>query len=317
VYLLTQPRHRHWLRRPQPYLAALAAALLLSPVLLWNARNGWISFAFQGGRGALEQLRPFGPLTVLAGEAVFVLPWLWLPMMAAFLRGLRDGPAAWPGWLLCCLGAPPILLFAVIGLWSRHVLYHWAAPGYLLLFPLLGVELQRLSWRWPRAVRGVLAGTAAALCLTLAGLAAEVNWNWLPLGPTAFAPGADPAQQAIDWTALRPVLTARGLLGPGAVVGAPGWQDAGKVAYALGPDVTVLCLNPDSRQFGFGARPADYDGRDVLIVSTKPVTLASLAANGSRFAALDELPPVSLGHPARPGQRLLLFLGHRMQVPGG
>lgn len=313
AYLLSQPEHRRWLARPQPYAAALLAALVLAPVIVWNAENEWISFAFQGGRGAVHGLRPLGPLTVLAGEALFVLPWLWLPMMAGFLRAIRSDRGAWRGWLLVCLGAPPILLFVVIGLWSKHVLYHWAAPGYLMLFPLLGVELERLAaWR-PRLVRGVLTATAAALCLTLAALAAEVNWNWLPLGPNAFAAGADPEQQVIDWTPLRAALAARGLLRPGMVVGATGWQDAGKISYALGPDVTVLCLNPDSRQFGFGPRPRAYDGRDVLIVSAKPVTPASLAANGVRFDALEELPPVSLDHPRRPGQRLLIYLGRDMR----
>jgi hypothetical protein len=132
-----------------------------------------------------------------------------------------------------------------------------------------------------------------------------------------FKAGADPEQQLLDWTGLRRDLTARGLLGADTVVGTPGWQDTGKVAYALGPDVTVLCLNPDSRQFSFGPRPAAYAGRDLLIVSTKPVTPASLAANGVRFDSLDELPPVSLGHPARPGQRLLLYRGVRLEAAGG
>ena len=30
-------------------------------------------------------LRPFAPLVTLAGEALFVLPWIWLPMMAVFV----------------------------------------------------------------------------------------------------------------------------------------------------------------------------------------------------------------------------------------
>ncbi len=314
VYLLTQPAHRRWLRRPHPYVAVLVAAVVLSPQLVWNAEHHWVSFAFQGGRGAVGKLRPFGPLTVLGGEALFVLPWLWLPLMWGFWRGLRAGPHAWRGWLLCCLGAPPVVLFVVIGLWAR-VLYHWAAPGYLLLFPLLGVELARLDAGRPRLVRGVLAGTAAALVLTLGVLTTELRWNWLPLPPTLFAPGADPEQQAIDWTALPGALAQRGLLHrPGTVVGAPGWQDAGKVAYALGPDVTVLCLHPDMREFGFGPSPAAYDGADVVIVSAKPVTPASLAADGFYFSAIETLAPVSLGHPARPGQRVLVYLGHGLRM---
>ena len=315
AYFLTEPNHRCWLRRPQPYAAMLVAALLLSPVLVWNARHGWVSFAFQGGRGAIEKLRPFGPLTVLGGEALFVLPWLWLPMMWGFVGGLRSGPIDWRRWLLCCLGAPPILLFVLIGLWSKHVLYHWAAPGYLMLFPLLGVELERL-WAWrPRLVRSVLAGTALVLCMVLAALACEVRWNWLPLGPDRFAPGTDPEQQAIDWTALPGALAERGLLHrPNTVVGAPGWQDAGKVGYALGADVTVLCLHPDARQFSFGAPPARYNGADVVIVSTKPATAASLAANGFHFDDIELLPPISLGHADRPGQRVLVYLGHVLKT---
>ena len=85
------------------------------------------------------QLRPFAPLVTLAGEALFVLPWIWLPMMAVFVVALRRGPGEWRPWLLCCLAAPPIVAFAAVSAWSsQRVLFHWAAPGYLMLFPLLG-----------------------------------------------------------------------------------------------------------------------------------------------------------------------------------
>jgi hypothetical protein len=41
--------------------------------------------------------------------------------------------------MLACLAAPPIVVFALISAWSsQRVLFHWAAPGYLMLFPLLG-----------------------------------------------------------------------------------------------------------------------------------------------------------------------------------
>ena len=58
-------------------------------------------------------LRPFAPLVTLAGEALFVLPWIWLPMMAVFAVALRRGPGEWRPWLLCCLAAPPIVAFAL------------------------------------------------------------------------------------------------------------------------------------------------------------------------------------------------------------
>ena len=46
----------------------------------------------------------------------------------------------------------PILLFTAVSLWSRNVLFHWAAPGYLFLFPLLGAWLDRKPARAASAV---------------------------------------------------------------------------------------------------------------------------------------------------------------------
>ena len=54
-----------------------------------------------------------------------------------------------------------------------------------------------------------------------------------------------------------------------------------------------------------------------LLIIAAQYAPASLAANGVRFDSLDELPPVSLGHPARPGQRLLLYRGVRLEAAGG
>jgi 4-amino-4-deoxy-L-arabinose transferase-like glycosyltransferase len=94
VYLLSSRVHRHWLAHPAPWLAVLLVALLFAPVALWNATHGWASFAFQGERAAGLRFHPLGPLIVVAGEALFVLPWIWGPMLRvafAALPRLRAG----------------------------------------------------------------------------------------------------------------------------------------------------------------------------------------------------------------------------------
>ena len=135
---------------------------------MWNATHGWASFAFQGERATGLRFHPFAPFIVLAGEALFVLPWIWAPMMAAprspHCVAVR---ADWRAWLLCCLAAPPILGFALIAAWSsQRVLFHWAAPGYLMLFPLLGQAVARggQGWLTPRG----LVATAGFVVLALA-----------------------------------------------------------------------------------------------------------------------------------------------------
>jgi 4-amino-4-deoxy-L-arabinose transferase-like glycosyltransferase len=305
LYLATQPAHRRWLARPQPYAAVLLAGVVFAPVVAWNAAHGWASFAFQGGRAADGGVHPLGPLTVLVGEALFVLPWLWLPMMAAFVAALRAGPAAAPGWFCACLGAPPIVLFAVVALWTKHVMFHWAAPGYLMLFPLLGAFVLRLR---PALRRGVAAATVALLVLGLAAVTVEVRWHVLPLRN-------DPGADALDWNGLRPALAARGLLGrPGTVIGATGWREAGKIDHALGGAASVICLSRDPREYGLAAPRAAFAGRDVVIVARRPVSEAALAREGVAFAALDPLGVVALAPAARPGLSALLYLGHDLRV---
>ena len=303
AYLLTQPRDRRWLARPQPWAAAVLAALLFAPVILWNAEHGWASLAFQGGRAEAVRLQPFGPLAVLGGAALFLLPWIWAPMMAEFARALRRGPADRAAWLLCWLGAGPILLFAVVALWSRHVLFHWAAPGYLFLFPLLGAALARWDPSHP-AIRRTAAATTALLLAALAVVAIEVRWNPVPLPK-------DPALQAIDLTPLRAALARRGLLGR--VIAAPNWSDTGKVDYGLGGAVPVLCLNTDAREYAFAPGPAAHLGQDILIVAPRQDAARIQAAYGALFDRIDTLPPALLDLPGRPGHAVPLFLGRRLR----
>jgi len=77
----------------------------------------------------------------------------------------------------------------------------------------------------------------------------------------------DPDLEAIDWTSLRTELVRRNLLPPGTVVGVANWRDTGKIAYALGPDVTVTCLCSDPRELGFAHPASDYIGRNILVLA--------------------------------------------------
>jgi hypothetical protein len=315
LYLLTQPRDRIWLRRPQPYAAALLAALVFAPVIVWNASHGWASFAFQGARAGAEHFQPLGPLAVLGGEALFMLPWLWLPLIVVMLRALRAGPADWRTWLPCCLGLAPVILFAAIGFWSKHVLFHWAAPGYLMLLPLLGAELERLARSRPVLVSRTLAGTLALYAVAVALLVGEFRFDLLPASLDRALPLARSEIQARDWTPLRSALAARGLLGPGLLMGGVGWQETGKIDLALGGTVPTICLNADSRQYGFAPGIAAHLGDDVLIASTRQVTAESLARQSIWFDSLDDLAPVDImpagsGRAGRPGGMLFLVMGH-------
>ncbi len=281
LFLVVNRDHRVWLRRWEPYFAGFLALLVFSPVLIWNAAHEWASFAFQGARAGGSRVRPLLVLTTLGGEALFILPWVWLAMIGLWVRAFRSGSR---DQLLAWLAAPPIVIFAAIAAWSsQRVLYHWAAPGYLMLFPLLG---RWVTDTWDRRiVRGFVAGSAMLSLIGVMAIGTQMQFDWLRVAP----PSRDPTAEGLDWTSLRDDLVTRGLLPKGVVVGVPNWRDAGKIAHALGPDVTVICLSDDARQFAFSSPARIWASGTVLLLGDSiPASL------NSRFDLIETLPPSSV-----------------------
>ena len=245
LFLLMTPGQRRWFAKPQLYVAGAVAALVFAPVIAWNAANGFASIAFQSGRAAAASLHPFGPLLVLAGEAAVLLPWIWAGLMLVLWRGLRSDVAA--KRVLAWMAIPAIVLFCVVALWSRQVLFHWAAPGYLMLFPLLGAWLAHRNW----AASAALASAGLLCCLAVVAL--------LLIRLPATLPN-DLLLQARNWEQLRAAIP------PGDLkVAALSWADAGKIGIATGREMVVL--NPDSRQFHFRTKPTL--GSDVIVIAPK------------------------------------------------
>jgi hypothetical protein len=317
LYLVTQSTDRRWLFRPEPYMAALIAATLFSPVLIWNAQHEWISFVFQGSRAGGSRLHPVAPFTTLAGEALFLLPWIWLPLTLVFVKALRKGPAKPDEWLLCCIGMVPILTFSLIALWSRdRVSFHWAAPGYLMLFPLLGRAVAARLTRGDWLTRLWLIGNAVVVAGAVLIVASEVRWNWLSEVGEQFALGKDPDLAVVDWTSLRTQLMQRQLLDADTpVVATIRWYDAGKIDYALGGKVPVICLGNDPREYGITEAAEKYLGRNVLIVAPRATMTEIEAGFGSMFANIEALPPLILLHAGQEAMFIPLFLGNNQRRP--
>jgi hypothetical protein len=159
-----------------------------------------------------------------------------------------------------------------------------------MLFPLLGVAVAR-GHAW--LGRRVLTATAGFVVLVLAVVSIQIRTDWLGAIVAATA-RRDPDLEGIDWTSLRSQLAVRGLLSqPGLVIGADNWRDGGKIAYALGPDVTMLCLSQDARQFGFETDPSHYVGDDVLLLVLDHPE-AARARLAPRFDRIETLPPATI-----------------------
>jgi 4-amino-4-deoxy-L-arabinose transferase-like glycosyltransferase len=136
LWLLTSPRLRPWLRRREPYEAALLGLLIFSPVVVWNLRHGMLSgrhvltqAGMQAGGHTLS-LRWAGEF--LGSQLLLVSPLLFLLLGAAAVWAWREGERAGREELrlLVCLSVPVFLFFQAWSLASK-VQANWAAHAYV------------------------------------------------------------------------------------------------------------------------------------------------------------------------------------------
>jgi hypothetical protein len=287
--IVLAPELRGALLRPQAWAAVLIALAVISPVIWWNATHGWISFHYQGRRVAGLHLRPYMPFYVWAGEALFMLPWVWVPMIVALIRALRAGPRHAAPWLLASAGLIPVVLFAIISLWSStHILFHWAAPGELMLLPLLGRLARDFS---PRLRDKVTLVSGALLASTMLFISAEVTFGFVSNLDKLSQPGKSPLLQIIDWTSIGSQIP------PGiAAIAAQRWFDAGKVGYGLeraGVNIPVTVVGGEIHEFMVSAPPRSFVGTNILVLSM-PWDMAQTASFCARFFKTFKPGPVLL-----------------------
>lgn len=271
-FVATDMPSRRWFLRVQPYAAVLVAALLVSPVFLWNAQHDWISFRFQGGRAAGQGNPITAVLQNVAGQAGYLLPWFWVPLIVLLARGIRTGPRERATWFCICLGAPPVFAFTLASLGGRAGLPHWPAPGYFLLLPLLGAAIVRWEQRAPTVARRrmhLAAGVFAGLVLLVVTHAAT---GWIAMVVPSLH-RRDPAFELLEYRSLRDTLTAAGLLQPAQFIATSDWLRGSKVGYAVGPTKAIIVLNDDMRHFRFATDIAPLLGSDGVLLVRMPATI--------------------------------------------
>jgi dolichol-phosphate mannosyltransferase len=159
IFMVWDPKSRDWWRRKEPYLAALLAFGLFSPVLIWNAQHEWASFAFQTSRRIAEA--PQFALHKLIGSIIVLITPTGLLAVAGVLwtwpfsgDGLSDAARRRRLFTLAIL--LPLSVIATFSL--RHeVKLDWTGPLWTAALPTMayimvaaGATISRFD-RWIRA----------------------------------------------------------------------------------------------------------------------------------------------------------------------
>ena len=314
LFLLTVPGRRRQLAHPAPWLGTLLALAIASPVIVWNMRHDWISVGFQVGRAASTGLH-IGHigyvLTNIAGQALYLLPWIFVLALIAAWQAWRAGPADERSWYCLCLALPTIAIFTLVPLWGRIGLPHWQMPGWLMLFPVCGDWALR-TIRTSRLRRWSVASTAAVCVFAVIIVAHARTGYGRILAPRLFASG-DPTLEMFEWSQLPPELESRGLLRAGTFLITTNWIYAGKIDHVLHDAVPVVIFGDDPKQFGLRYNPESLLGRDAIIVA--PVDSMHDIAEGLRpyFDSMEELAPLYLGRSGLHEIHLRLLWAHRLE----
>jgi 4-amino-4-deoxy-L-arabinose transferase-like glycosyltransferase len=298
VFLVSTADGRRALRHPAPWLGGVIAIVMVAPVLIWNARNGYASFLFQAGRSQGDGFAPWLAPASLAAQAGWLLPWVFAALVWGLWRGWREARDLRFGFLLA-LALPTIALFTLLPMFGNLGLPHWALPGWFLLLPLAGRALADLQQRnaWPRLLP-TTGRLAAGSALVLALVATQAATGWL----TRLIPAAtrsDPTLELAEWTALpatlERALATRGLsLPPDAILIADSWHTAGRIDVAMGGRHVVLPGSSDPRHFAFNVDQTALLGRGgVLIVRARREALVREALRD--HAALEAGVPLAVG----------------------
>lgn len=300
VFLLTwRPR---LLATPAPWLGVLAALLVFTPVIVWNANHNWIGLFFQSNRLTsaphIEFMRVFDSIGAQAG---YLAPWIFLPLGWFWIASLRGGPKDARRWYLALIASGPILFFTLANIVSKG-LPHWPMPGWLFLFPILGAEAARFAKARPKLLYGAVIASAAALLAIASVLGTNARTGWLIGNAPEDVRHADPTLDLMDWSELKPALAARHLLNAQSpVIAATHWAEAGKLNYIMGRKVSVLCLCADPQQFRYLEKPRRFAGQDITVIGVHRTPAEIESALGGLFDRFATLPPIILhrdGHPA-------------------
>ena len=164
LFMLLDRHSRRLFFDPKPYLAALLALFLFSPVLLWNYQHNWASLLFQSQQ-RLADVFMFSTHKLLASILILITPLGALALFTSFRlfpnysspTGAAKSVLNRDRLFVLLMTGVPLLVFLVFS-FTKEVKLNWTGPIWLAALPFManamtneGDRLQILIRRlWPK-----------------------------------------------------------------------------------------------------------------------------------------------------------------------
>lgn len=288
-YFITSPHHRFWLKKAQPYGAALVGLIVFGPNILWNARHNWISYAYQLGQGSGDGLDPAKFLAAVGGQFAAWSPIIFGLLIAASIVIIRRPKISAADRFAVWTSVPIFVFFCIMGLTSR-ILPHWTSVGWwtgsiavamVILKKIPSLQPAAKRWRrWSAAA----AATGFVMTFLLYGVLfwpiVRPVYNWArdvslslnrkfpavkPLDP--FETGFDISNELFGWPEIaRQVETIRSQMPRPAATFVFGhrFYSTSQLAVYLQPDTVATVLHHAYNQYRLWFAAGEHIGWDAL-----------------------------------------------------
>lgn len=197
LFLVLDARSRRWFRHPTPYVAVALSIVIFSPVIIWNARHQWASFAFQSADRVAE-VRRFSTHELFLAILALLTPVIMLLAWKA-LRGV-PGEDARRRLFARIYTLVPLSVFVLFSL-THRVKLNWTGPLWLAVLPLIAAAIVDQP---PGFLRRAWIGTVAFLVLVHVTFLAHLAFGFPWIGYAK-----DMALLPVGWSEMGRALEAR------------------------------------------------------------------------------------------------------------
>lgn len=146
VFLYALFYKRTWFSNKGFYLAATITALIVSPILIWNIQNDFITFRFHGERVEVKESTGFntiGLVREIVGQLIVNNPFT-VVMVIIFFAKKRYYNTTAALRVFKLMGIPLLLIIFFIAIF-RTSLPHWSGPAYISLLPIAAIGLSEMN----------------------------------------------------------------------------------------------------------------------------------------------------------------------------
>jgi dolichol-phosphate mannosyltransferase len=282
AFMVWDPKSRRWWTRREPYVGALLALGIFSPVIIWNAQHEWASFAFQTSR-RLAETPQFALHKLIGSIIILITPTGLLAVIAALMSrhaGDETVEAARRRRLFDLAIFSPLAVFALFSL--RHEVKldwtgaPWTAALPAMAFVMVNKDLRvarfatwiRAAWMPTIVVMLLIYGAGLHyLVLGIPGVGYDKHIEAIPVGwRDLSAHVIDTANAYRKETGTEPLI-----------VGMDRYAIASEVAFYGGGHAATGFQTANSGLFGgMGLMysqwlpPKSQDGRNLLLVAWSP-----------------------------------------------